>query len=95
MRNIIPTFRVRLIIVRIIPTGKSTVTSPMVVIAIIAASSAALPWMDLKYLLAASSAANVAPDATRALKAIKAAASPTSSIDRVFIIHGGLMAASN
>jgi hypothetical protein len=81
--------------VRIIPKGNSTVTSPVVVIAIIAASSAALPWMDLKYMLAASSTTNVAPEATRTLKPTKAATSPTRNIDRVLIIHGGLMAASN
>jgi len=89
MRNIIPAFLVRRIIVSTIPTTNSVVTSPREVIMIIAMSRLELlPCTDLKNLLAASSIGKVIPEATMALKMMNAAKRITKCRDRVLIIQG-------
>src|SRR5215203_246305 len=91
IRNIIPTFLVRRIIVNTMPRMNSVVTSPSEVITIIAMSILGLlPCTDLKYRAAASSTPNVTPEATTALKTRNAATSTTKYVDRVLIIQGGL-----
>src|SRR5688500_2550668 len=95
MRNIIPTFLVRRMIVSATPRMNSVVTSPSEVMTIIAMSILGLlPCTDLKYRITASSASSVTPEATTALRTRNAATSITKYIDRVLIIHGALTASS-
>jgi hypothetical protein len=53
-----------------------------------------LPWIDLKYRLTASSASNVAPEATTIVNITNTATRATKYIVRVLIIQGGLIAAA-
>src|SRR6185503_17633265 len=95
IRKTIPTFRVRRIIVIMIPKTKSVLTSPKVVSTTIKLSTEASPCNVLKYLLTALSIAKVAPEATTAVKLANAPTRTTKEIDLVLIIHGGLIAADN